>query len=442
MDYLAVSMNVAEKILFTASQILYCAGYAYAVWHFLTRNKDGRRYPAGTYAVSAALIFLTAVLSLNRENILWHLGVSICMLSALSCFLFNGSRVDVINTVLFGIALSGSYIIFNLCLIVLSIGQGNGIFLYTYQSYILTAGYLFLTGEYIVISGYFAKVFREKEKIRISNSQTVLFLALPFLILLILLACYLNGDVIILLYGYETLAGIAAVLAVFHILVIGLFAYMIEQQKKNLNLHLYEQQGTIMMHQYRELEEKYRASRKVIHDVKNHMQMLERLYHSGDLEAADRYCQDISGMLRSLERVVYTDNRMLNLILNEKLNTQELQGVRLTIRIAEADFSFMRDIDLTTVFTNLLDNAKEAAAQAEGEKFIVLKIDRIRSFLVIRLENACGEQEKKKGRHMGLGLENVRTVIEVYGGTMDHGRTKEGYQVSITLPAENKNRDK
>ena len=28
------------------------------------------------------------------------------------------------------------------------------------------------------------------------------------------------------------------------------------------------------MHQYRELEEKYQASRKVIHDVKNHIQMI------------------------------------------------------------------------------------------------------------------------------------------------------------------------
>ena len=109
----------------------------------------------------------------------------------------------------------------------------------------------------------------------------------------------------------------------------------------------------MMMHQYQELEEKYQASRKVIHDVKNHIQMIGELYHSGDLEAADAYCQDIGGMLRSLERVTYTDHRMLNLILNEKLNMQEMKGARLHIEIGTADLSFLKDIDVTTIFYQL-----------------------------------------------------------------------------------------
>ena len=89
----------------------------------------------------------------------------------------------------------------------------------------------------------------------------------------------------------------------------------------------------------------------MIHDVKNHMQILARLYHSGEIGDADRYLRDMNGMLRSLDRVVYTDQKMLNIILNEKLNVEELKGVRLQIQVGEIHLDFMRNVDITTIFT-------------------------------------------------------------------------------------------
>lgn len=259
---------------------------------------------------------------------------------------------------------------------------------------------------------------------------------IPFLMLALILALYLNGDTLLLIYGYGSLAAAVLGLVLLHLLVIYLFGYMIGQQKKNLQYQLYEQQREMMMHQYRELEEKYQASRKVIHDVKNHIQMIGELYHMGDLEAADRYCNDIGGMLRSLERVTYTDHRMLNLILNEKLNIQEMKGARLRIEIGQADLSFMKDIDVTTVFSNLLDNAREAVAECEEDCYLSLKMDEAKDFLVICLRNSCPAKRKKRKGHEGLGLVNARHVVESYGGTMQVSRLKDGYQTSITIPIE------
>lgn len=164
--------------------------------------------------------------------------------------------------------------------------------------------------------------------------------------------------------------------------------------------------------------------------------MIGELYHLGDLEAADRYCSDIGGMLRSLERVTYTEHRMLNLILNEKLNLQEMKGARLRIEIGQADLSFMKDIDVTTIFSNLLDNAREAVAECGEERYLSLKMDEAKDFLVICLRNSCPAKRKKRKGHEGLGLVNVRYVVESYGGTMQVSRLKDGYQTSITIPIE------
>ena len=262
----------------------------------------------------------------------------------------------------------------------------------------------------------------------------MIFLVFPFLMLGLLFGLYLGGDTLMLIYGYSSIAVIAFGIVLLHLLVTYLFGYMMEQQKKNLGLKLYEQQRQMMMHQYQELEEKYQASRKVIHDVKNHIQMIGELYHSGDLEAADAYCQDIGGMLRSLERVTYTDHRMLNLILNEKLNMQEMKGARLHIEIGTADLSFLKDIDVTTIFTNLLDNAREAIADTKDERYLFLKVEKATEFLVICLRNSCPAKPKTRKGHAGLGLVNVRHVVEAYGGTMQVSRIQEGYQTSITIP--------
>ena len=129
-------------------------------------------------------------------------------------------------------------------------------------------------------------------------------------------------------------------------------------------------------------------------------------------------------------------DRMLNLILNEKLNLQEMKGARLRIEIGQADLSFMKDIDVTTIFSNLLDNAREAVAECGEERYLSLKMDEAKDFLVICLRNSCPAKRKKRKGHEGLGLVNVRYVVESYGGTMQVSRLKDGYQTSITIPIE------
>lgn len=153
------------------------------------------------------------------------------------------------------------------------------------------------------------------------------------------------------------------------------------------------------------------------------------------------------------------------------------------------DFSDLKDIDITTIFANLLDNATDAAAESGQDRFIEMKIQEIQNFRVISIINSIPEQrlltyepgkvdrsaqpdrqgrsidadqqgipaehlvmhalagggtayavqqdranrQKKKG-HMGIGLENVRRTLAVYHGTLQCEETGGEYRVSIMLP--------
>lgn len=427
-----------ELIIMRAGELIYCLSYTYAAWHFMQRNLRSEEISRTIRTVIMMILFFSSVLTLQRGNVWFYMGGGMLVLFLLSCVFCNCTKAGIVETLLFAMGIFGSHVIFTVFLDFLGFGFGSTAIMTVNTWYFLirTVVYLLMSLEYILISRYFVKVFKEEHMVSLTNGQMIVFLLIPFLMLALLLSVYQNGDVLLMLFGYGSMAGVMFGIAILHLLVIYLFGYMLEQQKRNIRYQLYEQQREMMMHQYEELEEKYQSSRKVIHDVKNHIQMIGELYHLGELDAADRYCRDIGGMLRSLERVTYTEHRMLNLILNEKLNGQEMKGVVLRIEVGDADLSFMKDIDVTTIFSNLLDNAKEAAAECRKEKYLSLKMHETKDFLVICLRNSCPMKRKTRRGHEGIGLINVRYVVESYGGTVHISEGKNEYQTSIMIPVE------
>lgn len=103
-------------------------------------------------------------------------------------------------------------------------------------------------------------------------------------------------------------------------------------------------------------------------------------------------------MLNVLGEKRYTENQMLNIILNEKIREAEAKGITVTVRVGDIDLSDIKEIDLTTIFANLLDNAIEAAGE-DGR--LSIKLDEFREFRVGEIRNSIQPELKKKGRPYG-----------------------------------------
>lgn len=214
------------------------------------------------------------------------------------------------------------------------------------------------------------------------------------------------------------------------VLLIGLNVYfcvlidiMGENRRLEMERNLYRQQ-IAMQHQYYEREEeKYEESRKVIHDIRNHIQAMEALYLSDGAEEAFRYAGNIHDMLNRFQQKYYTSEKLLNIILNDKAACMQRAGIREDIKVGELSLEFMKDTDVTALFANLLDNAVAAASES-ADGFIRVRINKVRQFLSIVMENSCpkepvreggGFRSQKKG-HCGLGIGNVQRIVEQYGG--------------------------
>ena len=232
------------------------------------------------------------------------------------------------------------------------------------------------------------------------------------------------------------------------ILLIGMnlyFCVLVDVMSENHRLeqerNLYRRQAEMQYRYYAREEEKYEESRKLVHDIRNHMLAMEKLYDSEKAEAAAEYAGNIHQMLNSLGQKYYTAEKLLNIILNDKARQMQSAGIREDMKIGELSLDFMRDVDITALFGNLLDNAIAAAAKEE-KGFVKLRINKVRQFISITMENSSGRKPvrtkggflSEKVGHEGVGIGSIRQVVERYGGDVQFGWKEGVFTVKVMLP--------
>ena len=148
------------------------------------------------------------------------------------------------------------------------------------------------------------------------------------------------------------------------------------------------------------------------------------------MEAALQYCEDLRTPMKEIAETVWTGDRAVDYLISSKVALAEQRQVRTKVNIEFPRNTNIRNVDLTTILGNLLDNAVEAAGTApEHLRFLNLTIRRINDMLIIKVENGCGQAPvQEEGRLLtskedaamhGWGLKSVRTAVERYDGSVD-----------------------
>lgn len=199
-----------------------------------------------------------------------------------------------------------------------------------------------------------------------------------------------------------------------------------ENRDLKYKLDLYERQAKSNYEYYAKQIESHRTALRVIHDIRKHIDVLEELKQINTPLEIQSYADSFEDMVAPLLIKQYCENAILNIILNDKINYCEKKDIQFDIDIHEINIEFMKPIDITTLFGNLLDNAVEACENAE-EKRIFLKIHPFNGFTYIQISNTFSGEVRRdingrpisnKGRHHGIGLENVEKVLKEYNGSI------------------------
>lgn len=277
---------------------------------------------------------------------------------------------------------------------------------------------------------------KKEQDAEILKKQKLLFWAMPLISVFILLSFYWMGEYYVAWNGYGLILVNVLLLFAMNGCSVYFYRLVIKGYEAEKQYRLYRQREELVYEHYQKLEQNYQASRKIVHDMKNHMQAMMKLYEEGQTEEAHSYGLEVFHLLNQTGHMWYTENRMLNIILNEKLSEEEMKEVVLTLDIEEHSLDGIREIDLTTIFANLLDNAIEAlGVQEEHDKFLKIYVGRVRDFLMIELSNSKGRRRKKKENHQGLGLKNIKEAIDKYEGTCTIEENEKQYRVILMIPS-------
>lgn len=205
--------------------------------------------------------------------------------------------------------------------------------------------------------------------------------------------------------------------------------------------NLFLQQSKMQYQYYDQLEQQYRESLSILHDVKRHIWSIEELYRNKEIETAKEYTSNLNCIIGSFEMNDFTDNRMLNIIINDKKRLAEQNNIDFNCLIDNVDLNFIDNIDLTTIFANLLDNSIEACMELEREKCIFVQVGAFNNLVVINIKNTMTNEpihiglkmKSSKKNHGGFGIGNVVKVVNRYNGDIDIQREGNMFTCNIVI---------
>lgn len=217
-------------------------------------------------------------------------------------------------------------------------------------------------------------------------------------------------------------------------------SYMQHSNELKVRLQQQKEEERLTKNYYEHMELNYSECKRILHDVKNHMQVLEAIYQTGDCDVATEYANTLAEDIDSIYPKEYSSNRMLNVIFYDKLTECEKYGIDVQLTIEDITLEYMELFDIATILCNIFDNAIRCLKQMpQNERKLVFKLRKVDGFHVIYMENPIDEEAKLailkkeflKRVYSGTGLKNVRRVVNKYHGEYSFDVVDNHFRVSI-----------
>lgn len=175
---------------------------------------------------------------------------------------------------------------------------------------------------------------------------------------------------------------------------------------------------------------------KCRHEIKKVLILIAELLDDGEYQKAKEFLNKFVSERDVLKKsIIYSDNLVLNYLLNRKIKQCEDGKIDITCFV-NGVMDGIEDADLYILLENLLDNAMEASLQTEKRK-MELSIYADDSHIDIEIGNSAKDDvlvinpdmhtTKKDKLSHGFGLQNVKDIVKRYNGLIEYQSKERGY---------------
>ncbi|MBS6427823.1 MAG: sensor histidine kinase [Clostridioides difficile] len=213
----------------------------------------------------------------------------------------------------------------------------------------------------------------------------------------------------------QTIQSIIPAIMVFcNIFLIIIINNLIKGMKAKSELESINNKLNMQYNYYLNIQESHMKVRKIYHDINNHLACIKKI-ENGDV---DNYIKSINEELRDFE---------------SNINLRKCE--------------FIQMIDISSIFSNILDNAIEACEKVRQGRYIKLRGVIVKSYFIITCENSKNDKLRFKNNILitskddkffhGIGLKSIKSSIKKYDGELEIIEGKDNFTLNIYIPIQN-----
>ena len=195
---------------------------------------------------------------------------------------------------------------------------------------------------------------------------------------------------------------------------------------------------------YLNMEEEHRQIRKMYHEMKNQLMIMqEKSSSDGGQSSSNAFSDNMLKKIDEIKRSFNTGCPELDALLFDSRKKAEEKGINFEVAIAEGCLTFMNPKDIDLIFRNAILNAIEACEKItdtdKNARWIKIKAGRNMSETLIYIKNsAVAEKESgilsttkvDKTIH-GIGMTTIRESAERYDGYVSVSESDGAFQLAI-----------
>lgn len=252
-------------------------------------------------------------------------------------------------------------------------------------------------------------------------------------------------------WGYFDQIVVPKLVVASSIILILLFIRIIKENKRKAQNELIQNKLDMQYAHYLSIQESHMKVRKLYHDINNHICCIDNLKNNN--KEINEYVKNLKDEIKEFKSIYNTGNMILDTIINEKNTLCTKKGIKFICDINFSKVNFIKPIDVSSIFDNILDNAIEACDKIHDEninKYIRIKGTITKSFFVIKCENSkVNSIIVNKNRLLtdkmdkfihGIGIQSIKSSLEKYDGELLFEDDKDKFILNICIPL-NQNTD-
>ena len=231
------------------------------------------------------------------------------------------------------------------------------------------------------------------------------------------------------------------------IIAITVTIYIVIEMKKENEERIKEKQAYNRLETkndyYEKVEESQNQIRRLYHDMNNHLYNIQMMNKSS--EDASDYIVSLQNELKEARKTRVSGNSLFDIIVDEKMNICKNKGIEFDIDVDSKNTGFIKNMDMSSILANILDNAIEACDKmTSNKKYIKLTSMWADDMFVIICENSKENEVKKIGDRFitdklnksehGIGIKSVEKSVKNYDGNMMIFCDGNLFKVKIMIP--------